>query len=180
MAGPPIPAAQKTSILPLGADVGSAMSNNHPAHHKEHRAAPETPPTHSRTLFLPLRPGLQLPLHLQLGVGETLIPSAPKPLKQLAGQGNVRKGNSLPSPHHHHHHRHGHSSKKWESDKLEPGPLGKGPPERCAARIITKDFVFWGTGSTFPVQAVWGVRVACCFPVKHFNTSVVTLRCDQA
>lgn len=181
MAGPRSWLHKKTSILPLGANVGSAMSNNHPTHHKEHRAAPETPPTNPGSLFLPLRLGLQLPLLLKLGLGEMLIPLPPK-LNSWQAREMSEKAILYPQP------PYGHSSKKEESDKLGPGVLGRVPPERAAARIITKDcvccgFFFFGGGGgggIFPVQAICGVQVAWCFPVKDFNTSTVTLRCDQA
>lgn len=118
--------------------MGSAMSNNHPTHHKEHRAAPETPPTNPGSLFLPLCLGLQLPLLLKLGLGEMLIPLPPKPLNSWQAREMSEKAILYSQP------PYGHSSKKEESDKLGPGVLGRVPPERAAARIITKDCVCCG------------------------------------
>lgn len=101
-----------------------------------------------------------------------------KPLNSWQAREMSEKAILYPHP------SHGHSSKEEESDKLGPGLLGRVAPERAAARIITKDRGFWkgarGAGGILPVQSVWGVRVAWGFPLKHFNTSVVTLRCDQA
>lgn len=163
---------KKTSILPLGADVGSAMSNNHSTHHKEHRAAPETPPTNPSSLFLPLGPGLQLPLLLQLGVGKMLIPSAPKSLNSWQARKMSEKAILYP------HSPYSHSSKE-ESDKLGPGSLSRVPRRGLLPQSSPKIFVIFGReidGGIFPVQAVQEVW---CFPVRHFNTSMVTLRCDQ-
>lgn len=134
---------KKNFILPLGTDVGSAMSNNYPTHHKEHRAAPETSPTNPWSLCLPLSAGLQLPLLLQLGVGEMLIPSAPKPLNSWQAREMSEKAILYPHP------LHGHSSKREESNKLGPRSLDRLPPhsrEGCCHNHHQRFLWFFGRG----------------------------------
>ena len=141
MAGQPPshPGCAKTSLLPLGADVGSAMSMTTPhgrrntGQQKEHRAAQGTPPTNSGNLFLPLL--------LQPGVGEMLSPSTLSPLNSWQARETSEKAILYP-PTPHLQPPSGHSSKEEESDKLGPGLLGTVSPERAAARIIAKDFGF--------------------------------------
>lgn len=175
MAGQPPshPGCAKTSLLPLGADVGSAMSMTTPhrrrniGQQEEHRAAQGTPPTNSGDLFLPLV--------LQPGVGEMLSPSTLNPLNSRQARETSEKAILYP-PTRHLQPPSGHSSKE-ESDKLGPSLLGTVSPERAAGRIIAKIGGFVrgdgaGRGGILPVQSVWGYAgslALCSEALQHLS-----------
>jgi hypothetical protein len=140
------------------------MSNKHHTHHKKYKAIPETTPSNAPGRFFSWVT-FTSPFTTE-GRGDVHSTSPQFP-QQLPGQEDYRKGNSLPAllalqttlQ----------RRRRMISQDRSPGHRVR--QKRAAFRTTTmEDFV---------LEAGEGFGVAGRFPVKHFHTTEVTLRCDR-